>query len=197
MKGSKLALANAAAKIQTAGTAIAALDSAASTLANARVAVANATAAHALENPFATGVSIFTGSEGEMRQDLTDHIDIVQSLVAGHRARYKGYVGDDLDQEISTLSSMQVANALQRALSVFNDAMDWLNDPPEFDLVGGIIEAIEAAIAAGAKIVNNALQAAANLAAGVATAFWVPIVVGAGVVGLVVVWRQGWLKGAA
>jgi hypothetical protein len=197
VRGSSLALAEAAAKIQTAGTAIAALDVATSTLARARELVFSGVQSHNMSAPVGTFFGLLTGTEQEMRDDLHDHVTIVQSLVAGLRARYNGYVGDDLDQEISTLSSMQVANGLQRANNVLNDVIDWVNNPQEFDFVAGVVEAIEAAIAAGAKVVNNVVQGAANLVAGVATAFWVPLVVGAGVVGLVVAWRQGWLKGSS
>jgi hypothetical protein len=196
MKGSKLALAQASAKIQTAGTAMAALDVATTTLARARELVFSGVQAHNMSAPVGTFFGLLTGTEQQMRDDLHDHVTIVQSLVAGYAARFKGYADDDLDEEISTLLSMQVANALQRANSVLNDVIDWVNNPDEFDFVGGVVAAIEAAIAAAGKVVNHVAQAAGNLASSVVTAFWVPLTVVGLAGGAFLLWRSGALKKA-
>jgi len=193
MKGSSLRLAELSSQIQTIAAARETLRVASEHLETAKAFVANTTSHHFSEAPISTFTAWLSGAEGDVQKEILARIQTVESLVSVLAGVYRGATDDLLDEEISTLNSMRIANALQRSNDVLNAAIEEYNDIPDLDFVGAIAEVLKAI----GKAVVSVVQGAANVVAGVATAFWVPIVVGAAGVGLVIAWRQGWLKGAA
>lgn len=191
MKGSSLRLAELSGQIQTIGAARETLRVATEHLELARKFVANTTSHHFSKAPLSTFTAWLSGAEGDVQAEIVARITTVESLVSVLAGVYRGATDDLFDQEISTLNSMRIANALQRSNDVLNSAIEEYEDIPDLDFVGAIAEVL----AAVGKAIANTVQAAANVAAGVVSAFWLPLlVVGAGA-GVVLAWRAGAFKG--
>jgi len=184
VKGDALRLAQVSAGIQTAGTALAAIEVGRSHLDLAEGAIGLIPAAYARRDAFAATFSWLTGSTGDVIAQLQGEVAQQRADLDRHAAFYKGYEGDDLSQEISTAHSVGIASTLQYINKVINNVIDAVNDAPTvsaLDFVQAVEDAIAAAAAAAAKIVNNVVQAAANVAAGAAIALWpVLAIIGAG-----------------
>jgi len=195
VKGSAIKLAELSAQIQTIAAARATLDVAKQNLILAKAYINAAEGHHAKEAPLSTFINSLTGAEADVRQEHLDHIAIVESLVQSLRNVW----GDDADlanEEISTLRSMQIANALQRTNSALNDAIDEFDDIPNLDFVDGIATVLRAVATTAGEAATSVIQAASNVTAGLASAFWVPLTVAALAGGAFLLWRYGLLKKA-
>lgn len=196
MTGSAVELAKISARITTIGTARAALDVCAVQLAAARTFVDGATYAHLRESPVGGAVNMVTGAEKMVADEIRDRIAIVESLVSVLAGIYRGATPDLFDEEISTLNSMRIANAIQRTNDVLNSAMEHYGDSPDLDLAANMQTALAAAASAIQEGAAQVLQGAANVVAGVASAFWLPLTIAGTAVGLVLAWRAGLLRKA-
>lgn len=197
MKGDALALAAVSAKIQTAGAAVAAIDAANGQLDIAAAAVSLIPAGYAAKDPVAAGLSFVLGSTQDEQAQLRDMIAQARSELAGYRANYNGYAGDDLAQEISTAHSMGIASALAYTNKVLNTCIDEIGDGPgvsAIDLVGAVSMVVQKAIEAAGKAADSIIQSAANATASVVSSLWVPIVVAGGALVLVWAYQQGILR---
>lgn len=200
MKGDALRLATLSAQIQTVRAAVGVLDVASSNLDIAAQAVQLIPAGYAMKDPVAAGFAFLTGQTADVQAQLRDEITQARGEIEKYRSFYKGYSGDDLDQEISTAHSMGIASTLQNVNKVLNNCIDEIGDGPTIsaiDLVNGVADVLQATAQAVGTAAQSVLQGAANTVAGVASAFWVPLVVVGGALVLIYAWRAGLLKGKA
>ncbi len=200
MKGDAIALAQLSSGIQTAGAAVAVLKTCTEQIAIARQAVQLIPEGYLRKDPVAAGFSFLLGSTQSVQDSLRSSLDQAQTDVDRYAAFYRGYEGDDLAQEISTAHSMGIASTLQFCNKVLNECVDEIGDGPTInalDLVGGVATALAGAAQFAGEAAQKVVQGAANTAAGLVSAFWVPIAVVGGALALIVLWRNGALKGAA
>ncbi len=198
MKGDAVRLAQLSSQIQTVAAAVGVLGVARSQLAIAAQGVDLIPAAYVKNDAFAAGWAFLTGQTQSVQAQLRDEIGQAQAEVEKYAAFYKGYSGDDLEQEISTVHSMGIASTCQHVNKVINDLIDDVTDAPTIsalDFVGGVEDVLRQVVISANNAITAVAQGAANTAAGIVSAFWVPlVVVGAGAL-LFIAWERGLLKG--
>lgn len=199
MKGDALRLAQLSAQIQTVAAATGVLRVASSELDIAAQAVDLIPAGYASKDAFAAGFAFLTGQTSDVQASLRNSIAQARVDVARYSVFYVGYGPDDQDQEISTAHSMGIASTLQFVNKVLNNCIDEIGDGPTIgalDLVAGVQQVLQTVATATSNAITSVVQGAANTVAGVASAFWIPlVVVGAGAL-LVVAYQKGWLQKA-
>ena len=199
MKGDALKLAAVSAQIQTVGAAVAAIDAANGQLDIATAAVNLIPAGYAQKDPVAAGLSFVLGTTQDEQAQLREMIAQARGELAGYRANYNGYAGDDLAQDISTAHSMGIASALAYTNKVLNTCIDEIGDGPSvsaIDLVGAVSQVVQAAIAAAGKAADSIVQSAANVTASVVSSIWVPLVVVGGVIAVLWAYQNGLFRKA-
>lgn len=197
MKGDAVRLAQLSAQIQTVGSALGVIGVARSHLDTVESIVSTIPLNNLVKDSVGGFWSWITGATGQVTDQLAGEIAQARGELDRHASHFVGYVGDDLQQEISTAHSMGIASTLQYVNKVCNNAIDAFNNTPAIsalDFVQAIADVLQAAVDATARAAQSVAQSVANVAAGVASAFWVPLlVIGAGVA-LVFAHNKGLLK---
>lgn len=197
MKGDAIRLAALSAQIQTVSAAVGVIDVSRQHLDIIDGAISAVGVSYAAQNPVAAGFAFLTGQTGNVVSQLRDEVAQARNDCERHAANFKGYGDDDQGLEISTPHSMGIAATLQFVNKILNHTIDALNNPPTIsalDFVQAVAGVLQEAVQLASDAVQHVAQGAANVAAGVVSAFWLPLaVVGGGVV-LYLAWQSGALR---